>query len=109
MGGAGPLRQPCGGDSRGPVILAAAASALLMIERLKLCRALAGDGPCEDGEDWDLDQRIARGDRLVAYDVITSCIDDLEVFRDQLGETLLGAQAMARLAALAAKKGAHQC
>jgi hypothetical protein len=92
------------------VILAAAASALLMIERLKLCRALAGDGPCEDGEDWDLDKRIARGDRLVAYDVITSCIDDLEAFRDQLGETLLGAEAMARLAALAAKKEAQrQC
>jgi hypothetical protein len=90
------------------VILAAAASALLMIERLKLCRALAGDGPCEDGEDWDLDKRIARGDRLVAYDVITSCIDDLEAFRDQLGETLLGAEAMARLAALAAKKGAQR-
>jgi hypothetical protein len=90
------------------VILAAAASALLMIERLKLCRALAGDGPCEDGEDWDLDKRIARGDRLVAYDVITSCIDDLEAFRNQLGETLLGAEAMARLAALAAKKGAQR-
>ena len=92
------------------MILAAAASALLMIERLKLCRTLAGDGPCEDGEDWDLDKRIARGDRLVAYDVITSCIDDLEAFRDQLGDTLLGAEAMARLAALAAKKGAQrQC
>jgi len=92
------------------VILAAAASALLMIERLKLCRALACDGPCEDGEDWDLDKRIARGDRLVAYDVITSCIDDLEAFRDQLGETLLGTEAMARLAALAAKKEAQrQC
>ena len=90
------------------MILAAAASALLMIERLKLCRALATDGPCEDGEDWDLDKRIARGDRLVAYDVITSCIDDLEAFRDQLGETLLGAEAMARLAALAAKKGAQR-
>jgi hypothetical protein len=90
------------------VILGAAASALLMIERLKLCRALAGDGPCEDGEDWDLDKRIARGDRLVAYDVITSCIDDLEAFRNQLGETLLGAEAMARLAALAAKKGAQR-
>ena len=90
------------------MILGAAASALLMIERLKLCRALAGDGPCEDGEDWDLDKRIARGDRLVAYDVITSCIDDLEAFRNQLGETLLGAEAMARLAALAAKKGAQR-
>jgi len=90
------------------VIIAAAASALLMIERLKLCRALAGDGACEDGEDWDLDKRIARGDRLVAYDVITSCIDDLEAFRDQLGETLLGAEAMARLAALAAKKEAQR-
>jgi len=90
------------------VILAAAASALIMVERLKRCRALAGDGPGVDAEDHDLDQRIARGDRLVAYDVITSCIDDLEAFREQLGETLLGAESMARLAALAATKGAQR-
>ena len=45
-----------------------------------------------------------------AVECITSCIDDLEAFRDQLGDTLLGAEAMARLAALAAKKGAQrQC
>ena len=91
------------------MIFAAAASALLMIERLKLCRALAGDGPGGiEFEDCDIDQRIARGDRLVAYDVITSCIDDLEAFRDQLGETLLGSESMSRLAALAAKKGAQR-
>lgn len=91
------------------MIRGAAASALLMIERLRRCGALAGDGPCTDGEDWDLDERIARGDRMVAYDVLTSCIDDLEAFREQLGETLLGAEAMKRLAALAAKKGEQRC
>lgn len=90
------------------MIRGAVASALLMCDRLRRCGALAGDLGA-DADELDLDKRIARGDRVVAYDVIGSCIDDLSAFREQLGDMLLGADSLAKLAELAKRKEQRGC
>jgi hypothetical protein len=46
---------------------------------------------------------------MVAYDVIGSCISDLTAWRDGLGEVLAGAETMARISALVAKKERRGC
>lgn len=86
------------------MIRGAVASALIMCQRLRRCGALTGDIGA-GADDLDLDQRIARGDRVVAYDVIGECIDDLTAFRDQLGDALASADTLARIANLARLKG----
>jgi hypothetical protein len=46
---------------------------------------------------------------MVAYDVIGACISELTAWRDGLGEVLAGADTLARIAALAAKKERRGC
>lgn len=79
-----------------------------MCERLQRCGALSGDVGVE-ADDLDIDQRIARGDRVVAYDVLGQCIDDLTAFRDQLGDALASADTLSRIADLARRKGTREC
>jgi hypothetical protein len=80
-----------------------------MADRLSQCVGLSGDGTVDEADGLELDERIARGDRTVAYDVIGTCIDELTVWRDGLGEVLAGADTLSRIAALAAKKERRGC
>ena len=109
MGGAGALRETRGHDHRRALIRGASGAALLMADRLSRCVGLYGDGTADEADDMDLDGRIARGDRMVAYDVIGACIDELTAWRDGLGEVLAGADTLSRIAALAAKKERRGC
>lgn len=109
VGGAGALRGTRGGDPRSALIRAAGGAALRCADRLSRCVGLTGDGTADEADDLELDDRIARGDRMVAYDVIGACIDELTAWRDGLGEVLAGADTMARIAALAAKKERRGC
>ena len=109
VGGAGALRSPRGGDPRSALIRGASGAALLCADRLSRCVYLTGDGTADEADDLDLDERIARGDRMVAYDVIGACISDLTAWRDGLGEVLAGADTLSRIAALAAKKERRGC
>ena len=109
MGGAGALRGPCRSDPRDALIRGASGAALLLADRLSRCVGLTGDCTVDEADDMDLDDRIARGDRMVAYDVIGACIDELTAWRDGLGEVLAGADTLARIAALAAKKERRGC
>jgi hypothetical protein len=109
VGGAGALRGPRGGDPRDALIRGASGAALLLADRLSRCIGLTGDGTADEADDLDLDERIARGDRMVAYDVIGACIAELTAWRDGLGEVLAGADTVARIAALAAKKERRGC
>jgi len=79
-----------------------------MCDRLRRCGALAGDLGA-DADELDIDTRIARGDRVGAYDVTGHCIYDLAAFREQLGDMLLGADSLARLAELAKRKEQRGC
>jgi len=109
LGGAGALREARGNDPRSALIRGASSAALLCADRLSRCVGLYGDGTVDEADDLELDDRIARGDRMVAYDVIGACIADLTVWRDGLGEVLAGADTLSRIAALAAKKGRRGC
>jgi len=109
VGGAGALRETGGHDPRSALIRGASGAALLCADRLSRCTYLSGDGTADEADDLDLDERIARGDRMVAYDVIGACISDLTAWRDGLGEVLAGADTLARIAALAAKKERRGC
>lgn len=109
MGCAGALREARGNDPRSALIRGASGAALLCADRLSRCAYLTGDGTADEADDLDLDERIARGDRMVAYDVIGSCISDLTAWRDGLGEVLAGAETMARISALVAKKERRGC
>jgi len=109
VGGAGALREARGHDPRSALIRGASGAALLCADRLSRCTYLSGDGTADEADDLDLDERIARGDRMVAYDVIGACISDLTAWRDGLGEVLAGADTLARIAALAAKKERRGC
>ena len=109
MGGAGALRETRRHDPRSALIRGASGAALLCADRLSRCVYLTGDGTADEADDMDIDERIARGDRMVAYDVIGACISDLTAWRDGLGEVLAGADTMARIAALAAKKERRGC
>jgi hypothetical protein len=80
-----------------------------MADRLSLCIGLTGDCMVDEADDMDLDGRIRAGDRMVAYDVIGAAIDELTAWRDGLGEVLAGADTLARIAALAAKKERRGC
>lgn len=109
MGGAGALREARGHDPRSALIRGASGAALLCADRLSRCVGLTGDGTVDEADDLELDDRIARGDRMVAYDVIGACIDELTAWRDGLGEVLAGADTLSRIAALAAKKERRGC
>ena len=74
-----------------------------------MCIGLCGDCTVDEADDMDLDGRIKAGDGMVAYDVIGACIDELNAWRDGLGEVLAGADTLARIAALAAKKERRGC
>lgn len=91
------------------MILGAVASALLMCDRLRRCGALSGDGTADEADGLDLDERIARGDRMVAYDVIGQCLEDLAAFREQLGDSLATADTLARIAELSRRRGRREC
>jgi hypothetical protein len=80
-----------------------------MADRLSLCVNLVGDCTLDEAQGLELDDRIKRGDRTVAYDVIGQCIDELTAWRDALGELLIGADTLARIAALAARKERRGC
>ena len=80
-----------------------------MADRLSLCVNLTGDCTLDEAQGMELDQRIKRGDRTVSYDVIGQCIDELTAWRDALGEELIGADTLARIAALSAKKERRGC
>jgi len=79
-----------------------------MADRLALCIALSGDCTADEAQGMDLEDRIRAGDRTVSYDVIGQCIEELSAWRDALGEVLLGAETLSRIAALKAKRG-HRC
>lgn len=95
VGGAGALQQAGGRDPRAQLIVAACTSATLMIVRLHRCAVATGGGI--DCEDLALDDRISAGDSTASYDVIGSCMEDLDALRDRLGELMGGAAAMARV------------
>jgi hypothetical protein len=109
VGGSRALREARGHDPRSALIRGASGAALLCADRLSRCTYLSGDGTADEADDLDLDERIARGDRMVAYDVIGACINDLTAWRDGLGEVLAGADTMARIAALEARKERRGC
>jgi len=80
-----------------------------MADRLSLCLHLSGDCTADEAQGMELDERIKRGDRTVAYDVIGVCIEELAAWRDALGDVLLGAETLARISALKTRKEQRGC
>ena len=103
------LRETRGHDPRGALIRGASGAALLMADRLSRCISLQGDCTSDEADGLELDERIARGDRMAAYDVIGACIDELTAWRDGLGEVLCDAETMARIANLNSRRRARGC
>ena len=91
------------------MILGASGAALVMADRLSRCISLQGDCTSDEADGLELDERIARGDRMAAYDVIGACIDELTAWRDGLGEVLCDAETMARIANLNSRRRARGC
>jgi len=109
VGGAGALREARRNDSRSALIRGASGAALLLADRLSRCISLQGDCTSDEADGLDLDERIARGDRMACYDVIGACIDELTAWRDGLGEVLCDAETMGRIANLNSRRRARGC
>ena len=109
VGSPGALRETRGHDPRSALIRGASGAVLLCADRLSRCTYLTGDGTSDEADDLDLDERIARGDRMAAYDVIGACIDELTAWRDGLGEVMCDAETMARIANLNSRRRARGC
>ena len=80
-----------------------------MADRLSRCISLQGDCTSDEADGLELDERIARGDRMAASDGIGACIDELTAWRDGLGEVLCDAETMARIANLKSRRRARGC
>lgn len=63
----------------------------------------------DEADDVDLDVRIKRGDRMAGYDAIGQAIEELNAWRDALGEVLCDAETMQRVAALNQRNRRTQC
>lgn len=109
VGSAGALRETRGHDPRSALIRGASGAALLMADRLSRCISLQGDCTSDEADGLEIDERIALGDRMAAYDVIGACIDELTAWRDGLGEVLCDAETMARIATLNSRRRARGC
>jgi hypothetical protein len=109
LGGAGALREARGNDPRSALIRGASGAALLLADRLSRCISLQGDCTSDEADGLELDERIARGDRMACYDVIGACIDELTAWRDGLGEVLCDAETMGRIANLNSRRRARGC
>lgn len=78
--------------------------------RLADCRIATVVVPMCEAVHLSIDQRVARGDTLVAYDVIVEASESLGTVLDRLGMVLVDdADAMARLRELAIEKPRHGC